>query len=87
MSKYIPGEVVTAGTLEVGDTVFLRQRKAPTGGLPIPINPVRVTAATPLADGRVRVEAINPNAGAGVPARLLGDLPATREFRAAVLDD
>lgn len=83
-SKYIPGEVVTAEELEVADLIFLRERR--TFGLPVPTHPARVTALTPLADGRVRVEVINPNAGAGVKTRLLGDLPASREFRRAVLD-
>jgi hypothetical protein len=83
MSNFNPGAVVTVGTLEVGDTVFLYQRRN-YEGLPVPHTPAVVTELVPLADGRVRVYVINPGAGAGVPARLLGDLPSTREFRAAV---
>lgn len=83
-TKYIPGATVTVGTLEVGDTVFLRQRRAPEGGLPVPIEPVEVTDLTPIPNGRVRVEVRNAGSSDVVPARLLGDLPATREFRAAV---
>lgn len=83
MSNFNPGAVVTVGTLEVGDTVFLSQRRN-GAGLPVPIQPAVVTELVPLATGQVRVYVINPGAGAGVPARLLGDLPASREFRAAV---
>lgn len=83
MSKFNPGAVVTVGALEVGDTVFLRERRnAP--GLPIPTHAATVTELVPLADGRVRVYVRNANSGESVPPRLLGDLPATREFRAAV---
>lgn len=82
--KYNPGTVVTVGDLEVGDTVFLRQRSS-RPGLPVPTHPATVSELTPLPDGRVRVSVKNTGSGASVPARLLGDLPATREFRAAVL--
>lgn len=83
-TKFNPGATVTVGTLEVGDTVFLRQRRPQTGGLPVPIDPVEVIALTPIPNGRVRVEVRNAESSDVVPARLLGDLPATREFRAAV---
>lgn len=83
-SKYNPGATVTVGTLEVGDTVFLRERRPQEGGLPVPIEPVVVTALTPIPDGRVRVAVRNANSPEHVPARLLGDLPVTREFRAAI---
>jgi hypothetical protein len=82
MAKYNPGAVVTVGALEIGDLVFLREHR--TVGLPVPTHPARVTALTPLADGRVRVYVRNAGSGASVEPRLLGDLPATREFRAAV---
>ncbi|GAA1997294.1 hypothetical protein [Microbacterium pumilum] len=84
MASYTPGAVVTVGDLEVGDTVFLRERRSQTGGLPQSIQSAVVTAVTPLADGRVRVYVRNTGSGASVPARLLGDLPVTRTFRAAV---
>lgn len=84
MSKFTPGAVATVGDLEVGDTVFLRERRN-YPGLPIPTHPAEVTALAPQADGRVRVYVVNPDAGNGVEPRLLGDLPATREFRRAVL--
>ncbi len=82
--KYTPGATVTVGSLEVGDTVFLRQRLPQEGGLPVPIQPAKVVALTPIPNGRVRVEVRNVGSSDVVPARLLGDLPATREFRAAV---
>lgn len=85
MAKYNPGPVVTVGDLEVGDTIFLSQRRNGPG-LPAPITPARVTALAPLADGRVRVDVKPASAGSSVPAKFLGDLPATREFRSAVLD-
>ncbi|MDL5351591.1 hypothetical protein [Microbacterium sp. zg-YB36] len=84
MAEYNPGAVVTVGALEVGDTVFLRERKG-RPGLPIPTHAARVTDLVPIPDGRVRVYVVNANEGGGVEPRLLGDLPATREFRAAVL--
>lgn len=83
-TKYNPGAVVTVGDLEVGGTIFLRERRPQEGGLPVPIEPVVVTALTPIPDGRVRVEVRAANSSDTVPARLLGDLPVTREFRAAV---
>lgn len=84
-TQYSPGPVVTVGVLEVGDTVFLRERRnAP--GVPIPTHPATVTELVPLPDGRVRVYVLNAGAGSGIPPRLLGDLPATREFRSAALD-
>ena len=83
-SKYNPGATVTVGDLEVGDTIFLRQRRAQEGGLPVPVQPVKVTSLTPIPDGRVRVYVRNANSGGAVEPDLLGDLPATREFRAAV---
>lgn len=83
-TKYNPGAVVTVGDLEVGDTVFLRQRRSQPGGLPVPIEPVEVTSLTPVPNGRVRVAVRNAESSDAVPDRLLGDLPATREFRAAV---
>lgn len=83
MSNYTPGAVVTVGDLEVGDTIFQRQRKNATG-LPEPTAPITVTALTPIPNGRVRVYVRNANSPSHVPARLLGDLPATREFRSAV---
>jgi len=81
--KFNPGPVVTVGALEVGDTVFLRARTT-SPGLPIPTHPAVVTEVTPTIDGRVRVCVRNANADQSVVARLLGDLPATREFRSAV---
>lgn len=83
-TKFSPGAVVTVGDLEVGDTVFLRDRIAQTGGERVPIAPVRVTALTPIPNGRVRVQVRNANSGTAIEPRLLGDLPATREFRSAV---
>ena len=84
MSNYTPGTVVTVGALQIADTIFLRQRTNGPG-LPVPTHPATVTELIPLATGHVRVYVKNAGAGAGVPARLLGDLPATREFRRAVL--
>lgn len=83
-TKFNPGSTVTVGDLEVGDTIFLRQRRAQEGGLPVPIHAVVVTALTPIPDGRVRVYVRNVNSGGAVEPDLLGDLPATRAFRAAV---
>lgn len=83
MSNFNPGAVVTVDDLEVGDTIFQRQRKNATG-LPVPTHPITVTALTPIPNGRVRVEVRNANSPSHMPSRLLGDLPATREFRAAV---
>lgn len=83
MSSYTPGAVVTVGELEVGDVVFQRQRKHATG-LPVPTHPVVVTALTPIPDGRVRVHVRNAQSTRPDLDRLLGDLPSTREFRAAI---
>jgi len=83
MSKFNPGALVTVGTLEVGDTIFLRERRVQEG-LPIPTHPVTVTELVPFADGRVQVAVRNANADSSVPARLIGQLPAAREFRSAV---
>lgn len=83
-TKFNTGPVVTAGDLEVGDTVFLRSRIAQTGGERCPIAPVRVTSVTPIPNGRVRVSVRNANSARTDLDRLLGDLPATREFRSAV---
>ncbi|WP_308491297.1 hypothetical protein [Microbacterium terrisoli] len=81
-TQYTPGAVVTVGTLEVGNTIFLRERRGV--GVPVPITPATVTALTPLPDGRVRVHVRNVNGAASVPAASLGDLPVSREFRLAV---
>lgn len=83
-TKFAPGAVVTVGALEIGDTIFLRHRTN-SPGLPVPIQPATVTAVTPLPDGRVRVAVRNAVSSEVVPSRLLGDLPATREFRRAVV--
>ncbi|MCP1430444.1 hypothetical protein J3D45_002942 [Microbacterium foliorum] len=82
-TKYNPGAVVTVGAVEVGDTIYLRQRTN-SPGPPVPIQPATITAVTPLPDGRVRVAVRNAASSAVVPERVLGDLPATREFRRAV---
>lgn len=81
-TQYTPGAVVTVGTLEVGDTIFLRQR-ANSPGLPVPTHPATVTSLVPFADGRVQVT-VQPANSDSAPERLLGQLPATREFRSAV---
>lgn len=81
-NKYTPGEVVTVGDLEVGDTVFLRQRT--TVGQPVPTHPATVTALEPTSDGRVAVSVRSANA-ADTSARLLGSLPVAREFRRVVI--
>lgn len=83
MSTFTPGPVVTVGALNVGDTIFLRSRKV-QDGLPVPTHPATVATVTPLADGRVRVAVRSANADTSAPARLIGDLPASREFRSAV---
>ncbi|MGN7964912.1 hypothetical protein ACTJKK_02420 [Microbacterium sp. 22179] len=83
MSKFNPSSVVTVGALEVGDTIFLRERRV-QAGLPIPTHPVIVTELVPFADGRVQVAVRNTNAASSVPARFIGYLPASREFRRAV---
>lgn len=82
-TQYTPGAVVTVGTLEVGDTIFLRQRTN-SPGLPVPTHPATVTSLVPFADGRVQVTVRPANSDSSVPERLLGQLPATREFRRAV---
>lgn len=82
-NKFNPGPTTTVGDLEVGDLIFLRARRVPNGGLPVPVQPVEVTAVTPLTDGRVRVYIKPANGGGGIE-RLLGDLPAMREYRTAV---
>lgn len=84
MAEYNPGAAVTVGDLELNDTVFLRERRDQFG-LPVPTHAVKVTELVPLPDGRVRVYVRNANSDDAVTPRLLGDLPATREFRAAVL--
>ena len=84
MTTYNPGPVVTVADLDAGDTVFTSQRRSLEGGLPQPINPVVVTAATPKANGRVEVYVRNARSSQSVAPRLLGDLPGTREFRSAV---
>jgi hypothetical protein len=81
-NKYTAGEVTTVGELEVGDTVFLRETRQQTG-LPSPTHPATVAELVPLADGRVQVRVTNAESGASVEPRLLGQLPATREFRRA----
>ncbi len=48
------------------------------------MHPAEVVALTPIPNGRVRVEVRNALSSDVVPTRSLGDLPATREFRAAV---
>lgn len=82
-TKYTPGATVTVGDLEVGDTIFLREQ-IKGFGKPEPLHPAKVVALTPIPNGRVRVEVRNALSSDVVPARSLGDLPATREFRAAV---
>lgn len=82
-TKYNPGATVTVGDLEIGDTIFLREQ-IKAAGKPVPLHPVVVTALTPVPTGRVRVVVRNTESGSAVPARSLGDLPATREFRSAV---
>jgi hypothetical protein len=83
-TKYTPGATVTVGDVEVGDTIFQHARRSNAGGLPVPIDPVVVTALTPIPNGRVRVAVRNANSPEHIPSRSLGDLAATREFRAAV---
>lgn len=83
-TKYTPGTVTTVGDLEVGDTIFLSQRRSPAGGLPVPHTPVVVTAVEPSPDGRILVNVRNANSASVVPERTLGQLPASREFRVAV---
>ena len=82
MPNYTPETVVTVGALQIGDTIFLRERK--TVGLPIPTHPATITELIPLPDGRVqvRVKSAPPSAA---EVRLLGQLPVSREFRHAVL--
>jgi hypothetical protein len=70
------------GELEVGDTVFLRETRQQVG-LPLPTHPATVTELVPSADGRVVVRVRSANSGVVEP-RLLGQLPATREFRRAI---
>lgn len=82
-TKYNPGATVTVGDLEVGDTIFLREQ-IKGFGKPTPHHPVVVTDLTPIPNGRVRVSVRNALSPSHIPSRLLGDLPATREFRAAV---
>ena len=40
MPNYTPGTVVTVGALQIGDTIFLRERQ--TVGLPVPTHPATV---------------------------------------------
>ena len=82
MSNYTPGTVVTVGALTVGDTIFLRERQ--TVGLPVPTHPATVVELIPLATGHVQVYVKSAPTSAA-EARLLGQLPVTREFRRAVL--
>lgn len=82
-TKYTPGATVTVGDLEVGDTIFLNERIKAVGK-PVPVHPAEVVALTPIPNGRVRVEVRNALSSDIIPTRSLGDLPATREFRAAV---
>ena len=82
MPNYTPGTVVTVGALQIGDTIFLRERQ--TVGLPVPTHPATVVELTPLPDGRVQVRVKSAPTSAA-EARLLGQLPVTREFRRAVL--
>lgn len=80
---FTPGPVVTAGALQVGDTVFLRQRT--TGpGLPEPIEPATVTSLDPLPNSRVRVYVRPALSGPSVAPKSLGDLATWNEFRSAV---
>lgn len=81
-TKYTPGATVTVGDLEVGDTIFLVER-IKGFGKPVPVHPAEVVAVTPIPNGRVRVEVRNALSPDHIPSRSLGDLPATREFRAA----
>ena len=83
MPNYTPGTVVTVGALQIGDTIFLRQRT--TVGLPVPTHPATVTELIPLPDGRVQVRTRPAGGGGGVEPRLLGQLPVSREFRRAVM--
>lgn len=80
-TKFTPGAVVTVGDLEVGNTIFLRERRS--FGLPQPIAPAVVTAVEPTATGRVLVHA-HPAHSTEAATRSLGQLPASREFRLAV---
>ncbi|MDJ0335360.1 hypothetical protein QMG83_09005 [Salinibacterium sp. G-O1] len=82
MSNYTPGTVVTVGALAVGDSIFLRERRAV--GLAVPTHPATVTELVPSTDGRVLVRVKSANAGSDAAPRVLGQLPATREFRRAV---
>lgn len=81
-TKFTPGAVVTAAELEVGDTIFLRERR--TTGQPVPVGPAVVTAVAPTPAGRVIVHA-HPANSTPTSARSLGQLPASREFRLAKL--
>lgn len=81
-NTYTPGAVTTVGDLEVGDTIFLRER-ASVGG-PAPIAPAIVTALHPKASGRIDVS-VHPANSTPTATRSLGALPPTREFRLAAL--
>ncbi len=83
MSTFTPGATVTVADLAVGDVVFLQERSNPTG-LPTPTHPVRVVSVDPLPDGTVRTTVRNANSSGSAEPRLLGNLPATRQFRVAV---
>ena len=81
-NTYTPGENVTVGDLEVGDTVFLQER-ASVGGR-VPIAPAVITALHPKASGRIDVS-VHPANSTPTATRSLGALPVTREFRLAVV--
>lgn len=85
-TKYTPGATVTVGDLEVGDTIYLRERRSSNRiGLPVPVQPVVVTEVVPVVNGQVSVYVRNVGSDEGVvEPRLLGHLPVSREFRAAV---
>ena len=82
-NTYTPGAVTTVGDLEVGDTIFLRERRNETG-LPTPIAAAVVTELEPTSDGRIDVT-VHAAASTPATARSLGALPATREFRLAIV--
>lgn len=82
-NTYTPGAVTTVGDLEVGDTIFLRERRSEPG-LPVPIAPAVVTALEPTTLGRIDVFAHAANSTPAT-ARSLGSLAASREFRLAVV--
>lgn len=84
-NTYSPGEITTVGDLEVGDTIFLRERKPQAGGLARPTTPATVTALEPNVDGTVLVHVRPGDATTAVPERALGYLPIGREFRLAVV--